>query len=176
MIAFESLPFLHGSLPGRSGSVLAWVVLMAGLLLVAHGLRAGVRTQEGRAFLLAGLLAALLSGAAVARAVADASRAVPARNPIAPSPESLAKGELLYRMHCQICHGPYGAGDGPAASSSMRPADLRVHVPMHPDGALFAWISSGVPGTAMPGFANQLTEEERWHVINYLRLLALGAR
>ncbi|GBD30766.1 hypothetical protein HRbin32_01875 [bacterium HR32] len=173
----DALAFLHGPLPGRSASALAWVVLVAGLLLVAYGLRAGVRTAEGRAFFLAGLVAALLSGSAVARAVADVASTVPARNPVPPSPESLARGEQLYRAHCQVCHGPHGAGDGPAAAAlPTRPADLRVHVPMHADGHLFLWISSGVPGTPMPAFADRLTEEERWHVVNYLRVLALTGR
>jgi putative copper resistance protein D len=47
---------------------------------------------------------------------------------------------------------------------------------MHADGHLFLWISSGVPGTPMPAFADRLTEEERWHVVNYLRVLALTGR
>jgi mono/diheme cytochrome c family protein len=47
---------------------------------------------------------------------------------------------------------------------------------MHADGQLFAWVSEGIPGTAMPGFRGRLTDEERWHVVNYLRLLALSGR
>jgi hypothetical protein len=39
----------------------------------------------------------------------------------------------------------------------------------HTDGELYNWLSKGVPGTAMPGFEGQLSETDRWHVINYIR-------
>lgn len=80
-------------------------------------------------------------------------------------------------MHCVVCHGSEGAGDGPAAASlPKRPADLRIHAFMHTDGQLYAVIGRGIPGTAMRGFSGLLTDTERWHVVNYLRVLALGAR
>jgi mono/diheme cytochrome c family protein len=47
---------------------------------------------------------------------------------------------------------------------------------MHPDGLLYRWISEGVPDRSMPAFRGRLTEEERWHVVNYLRVLALSSR
>jgi putative copper resistance protein D len=49
-----------------------------------------------------------------------------------------------------------------------------VHVPQHSDGFLFGVMSDGIPGTPMPGFANTLSEEERWHVLNYLRAFTAG--
>jgi mono/diheme cytochrome c family protein len=49
------------------------------------------------------------------------------------------------------------------------PADLVVHVPLHPDAALFNFIENGIPGTAMAPLGSQLTDEEIWHVINYIR-------
>jgi mono/diheme cytochrome c family protein len=42
------------------------------------------------------------------------------------------------------------------------------------DAALFDRITQGLPGTAMPAFRDTLTEEERWHVVNYLRHLTGG--
>ncbi|RMF79099.1 MAG: hypothetical protein D6737_12620, partial [Chloroflexi bacterium] len=36
-------------------------------------------------------------------------------NPIAASEESLARGEVLYRVNCGVCHGDMGRGDGPVA-------------------------------------------------------------
>jgi putative copper export protein/mono/diheme cytochrome c family protein len=98
--------------------------------------------------------------------------ALPVRqNPVAPTPESRGIGRRLYDVHCQMCHGPDGRGDGPLASTLRpRPADLRVHMAMgHTDGQLFEFISDGFPGTAMPAFGQRLSEMERWHVINYIR-------
>ncbi|MFV0512686.1 MAG: c-type cytochrome [Jhaorihella sp.] len=40
---------------------------------------------------------------------------------------AVPSGASLYRQHCVSCHGPDGAGDGPAAADLARPpADLRV--------------------------------------------------
>ena len=53
------------------------------------------------------------------------------------------------------------------------PADLRVHMAAgHTDTQLYDWITNGVPGTAMPAWKEQLTPEERWHLVNYLRTFA----
>jgi mono/diheme cytochrome c family protein len=115
---------------------------------------------------IAGLtLAAALWGVALAPAPAQELR-----NPIPPSPDSLARGRGLYAEHCAICHGVNGRGDGPLARTMVpRPADLRVHLAEgHSDAQLFDWVSNGVPDTAMGGFADVLSEEERWHVINYI--------
>lgn len=96
---------------------------------------------------------------------------LPQRNPVPPTAESLRAGQRLYRAHCAVCHGLEGRGDGPAAPSLVpRPADLRRTARMA-DALLFTRITEGLPGTAMPAFRDTLTEEERWHVVNYLRAL-----
>lgn len=43
---------------------------------------------------------------------------------------------------------------------------------VHSDAQLFEWITNGYLGTAMPAFRDSLSEEQRWHVINYIRTLA----
>ncbi len=70
-----------------------------------------------------------------------------------------------------VPHGATGRGDGPlAASLRPRPADFRTHMEAgHTDGELYTWITKGVPGTAMPPFEGQLSEDERWHLVNYIR-------
>jgi putative copper resistance protein D len=95
-------------------------------------------------------------------------------NPIAPTNESVAMGAQVYQAHCPICHGDTGRGDGPAAFGMIpRPADFRVHMAAgHADGDLFYWVSEGLRGTAMPAFGELLSEEERWHVINFIRTFA----
>ncbi len=97
-------------------------------------------------------------------------------NPVAASPASIASGQALYEANCLACHGTSGAGDGPLGLAlNPRPADLRAHaVPgVHPDGQLYLWISDGLPGSSMPAFADTLSDEERWHLVNYLRFLAV---
>lgn len=88
---------------------------------------------------------------------------------------SIVNGSLLYQQHCAACHGPTGAGDGPAGRGLPRPpADLRApHTGQHTAGDLFWWIGHGIPRGGMPGFGDRLGEEERWDLVNFVR--ALGA-
>lgn len=92
-------------------------------------------------------------------------------NPIPVTEESIEKGRQLYTQNCAVCHGDQGFGDGPSAAAlDPKPANLHEeHVQGLPDGALFWIISHGVPETAMPPWENVLSEEERWHIVNFLR-------
>jgi mono/diheme cytochrome c family protein len=92
------------------------------------------------------------------------------RNPVPATEESLATGKQLYTQYCLVCHGVQGKGDGPAARA-MRPppADLSIHVSQHTDGELWWWITNGIAGTPMPAWKDALTDEERWHVLNYIK-------
>ena len=90
-------------------------------------------------------------------------------NPVASSPESIARGEMLFLTNCSQCHGESGRGDGPlAASLPLKPANLYDHVPYHPDQFFFNVITNGVGGV-MPAFKNSLSEDDRWNILNYLR-------
>ena len=92
-------------------------------------------------------------------------------NPIPPTEESIARGAELYAKNCAVCHGVEGRGDGPiAATLEKQPANLHAdHVQANSDGALFWIISHGRPDSPMPAWANILSEEERWHIVNFLR-------
>ena len=93
-------------------------------------------------------------------------------NPFPPTPDSLETGAATYIQVCQACHGEGGRGDGPAGVAlDPPPADLVVHVPLHPEADLFRFIREGIPGTGMAPLGNQLTEEQIWHVVNYIRTL-----
>jgi copper resistance protein D len=87
---------------------------------------------------------------------------------------SIASGLHLYGEHCAVCHGAEGYGDGPAAAALRpRPADLTAkHTADHTAGDLFWWLTHGKQGTAMPGFQDRLSEEERWDLINVVRILS----
>ena len=87
---------------------------------------------------------------------------------------SVASGLRLYAEHCAVCHGTEGYGDGPtAAGLRPRPSDLTAkHTADHTAGDLFWWLTHGKEGTAMPGFQDRLSEEERWDLINVVRILS----
>ena len=94
------------------------------------------------------------------------------QNPFPPTSESLESGATTYVQICQACHGDEGRGDGPAGVAlEPPPADLVAHVPLHPETDLFRFIRDGIPGTGMVPLGGQLTEEQIWHVVNYIRTL-----
>jgi mono/diheme cytochrome c family protein len=96
-------------------------------------------------------------------------------NPVPADNASVERGRVVYQR-CAVCHGAAGRGDGPLSRTLQpRPADFRVHMAAgHTDRQLFDWISRGIDATAMPAFADQLSEQERWDVINYIRGFAAG--
>jgi len=100
------------------------------------------------------------------------------KNPVAVTPESIAKGKELYmdRMkgNCIYCHGETGAGnEANLAKLRRKPADLsnKERMTAMTDGELFWKISKGITGI-MPAGEKRMSEEERWHVVNYIRTLA----
>ncbi len=85
-----------------------------------------------------------------------------AKNPLAGNASAIQEGKSLFRSGCGLCHGNEGRGGG-------RGPDLSAGRWVHGgnDATLFRTITRGVPGTQMP--ANDLTEEETWMIIAYLR-------
>jgi cytochrome c len=85
------------------------------------------------------------------------------KNPVAMTAQSIAEGAKLYEKHCTACHGESGkGGTGPDLTSPVR-----IHG--NTDGEMFHVITAGVAGTVMKGFKKELTEEMRWHLVNYIK-------
>jgi putative copper resistance protein D len=87
---------------------------------------------------------------------------------------SVMAGQGLFQQHCVACHGLHGRGDGPLAQlNKLQPANLtEPHVSWHTHGDMYWWLSHGKG--MMPGFGDVLSEDERWHLINWLIALSLG--
>src|ERR1700722_1910862 len=83
---------------------------------------------------------------------------------------SIARGAPLYSANCAVCHGVGGEGNGPlAATLSIKPADLtEEHIFAHSVGDIFWWVSHGRDDGVMPGFADKLTPDQRWDLINFV--------
>ena len=95
------------------------------------------------------------------------------KNPVSAGHESLAQGKSLYEKNCASCHGPEGKADGPmAAHLPEKPSNFTDGHMMGEmtDGGIFWKMSEG--RGPMPSFKKLLTDEERWHLVNYLRALA----
>jgi mono/diheme cytochrome c family protein len=90
-------------------------------------------------------------------------------NPVAISPESLARGGELYEVHCIVCHGPQGRGNGPVGQKFVpQPMELNFdYVQLQPDGQIFYTISHG--SLAMPFYRQAIAPEDRWHLVNFIK-------
>ncbi len=97
-------------------------------------------------------------------------------NPVSPDDTgSLARGATAYAIFCQHCHGPGGAGDGMVAHRGFPPPPslLIEHAIKMKDGQMFHVTTLGQGN--MPGHAAQVSREDRWHIINYIRTLQAEA-
>lgn len=79
----------------------------------------------------------------------------------------VARGEKIYADNCATCHGQQGQGDlGPALND-------RKLLNGTDDGVLFSLVGSGVPGTAMPSWAQAhggpFTDEQIHDVVAFVR-------
>jgi copper transport protein len=156
-----------------------WVVLLVLALLAAAAGQLAARPTWRRGLQGGSLAALLLAVVAVAGGLSPFSASSAARNnPVAATDESIERGRQIYGPNCASCHGFSGRGDGPAGLRLRpRPADFRIHMAAgHTDAQLFDWITNGVRGTAMPAFGGQLSEEQIWDVVNYIRTFAQLAR
>ena len=93
------------------------------------------------------------------------------KNPIAPTPDSIAAGQKIYSKTCAMCHGKSGDADGPAVIElNIHPAKLSdPQLNTEPDGALFWKITTGKK--PMPAYGKRLSETDRWNLVNYIRTL-----
>lgn len=79
-------------------------------------------------------------------------------------PDKTRKVELLHLLKhdCGSCHGMTLKG-------GLGPALLAENLQGKPDKALAAIILDGVPGTPMPPWRGQLSEDEAFWLVDYLR-------
>ncbi|HZW02529.1 MAG TPA: c-type cytochrome [Anaerolineaceae bacterium] len=98
----------------------------------------------------------------------------PPANPVEADDASREAGKAQYDLHCALCHGPQGQGNGPFASflQTYPPADLTADSAQNlSDGAIFLIITNGIEDRMPALHQNIPAVEDRWHVVNYVRQL-----
>jgi len=104
----------------------------------------------------------------------DDARAV--KNPVPANLENLTAAAQLFTDNCVLCHGEKGMGDGPGAKTiKVKPAnftDAKV-MSLETDGSLFWKMSQG--RGPMPSWKDDLSDTERWQLVNYIRKLGKDA-
>ncbi|MDH4261643.1 MAG: cytochrome c [Spirochaetia bacterium] len=92
--------------------------------------------------------------------------------------ESIENGKNIYEANCSACHGISGEGDGPgAAALNPKPRNYKK------DGFKYGssieevkrTINEGLEGTAMPSWAEVLTDEQITQVAEYVKSLAASS-
>lgn len=93
-------------------------------------------------------------------------------NPLPLTLENMKAGQKLFGTFCVVCHGAKGQGDGPVIGPDRFGAPPSLHTQQartYADGTIFHITTKGLQ--KMPGYAEQLTPNERWQVVQYLRAL-----
>jgi mono/diheme cytochrome c family protein len=97
-------------------------------------------------------------------------------NPIPLDAQALAKGKEQYEIFCMVCHGPEGKGDGVIYTKKLFPAKptslVEAYVQNKPDGEIYHVITVGSLSGLMGPHGSQVTPENRWKIIHYVRNLA----
>lgn len=97
-------------------------------------------------------------------------------NPLEANDENLAIGKKKYDVFCASCHGVMGKGDGYLYTSkkfAAKPTSLvEAYVQGKPDGELYHIITVGSLSGLMGAHGAQISPDDRWTIINYVRKLA----
>ena len=99
--------------------------------------------------------------------------------------DSIARGKQLYKkMECWKCHGQEGRGDGPSAPTltdnkerPIPPYDFTTGERFkcgQSNQDLYRIFMTGLDGTPMPSFADDLKPEQAWDLVHFLRTLQVS--
>ncbi len=96
--------------------------------------------------------------------------------------ESMLHGRQLFQsLECWKCHGPAGHGDGPSASTLTDSKDNPIRPYNFASGSrfkcgttnadLYRIFMTGVDGTPMPSFSDNIKPKDAWDLVHFLRTL-----
>lgn len=97
-------------------------------------------------------------------------------NPLSLTDADMLHAKTLYQDNCATCHGDEGVGDG-VRSSTMDPAPTNIaqftKMRMAKDDYLLWTIAEGGKpvSSEMPAFKDELTTNEIWEIVSYLRTM-----
>ncbi len=92
-------------------------------------------------------------------------------DPLLPTKKVLELGQRKFLTFCSPCHGNYA--DGKSRLRGFFPPGPTLHsakVIGYSDGEIYNIITNGMQGI-MPSYAYQITRDERWAIVNYIRVL-----
>ena len=96
-------------------------------------------------------------------------------NPFPVTAQLLARGQRQFNIYCAPCHGQTGEGNGITKKIGAMAIVANLHdkrIVQQADGEVFSIVSNGKSN--MQGYAAQITVEDRWAIVAYLRALQLS--
>jgi len=99
--------------------------------------------------------------------------------------QSIGRGKQLYKkMECWKCHGQEGRGDGPSAPTlvdnkerPIPPYDFTTSERFkcgQSNQDLYRIFMTGLDGTPMPSYADDLKPDQAWDLVHFLRTLQVS--
>jgi mono/diheme cytochrome c family protein len=87
---------------------------------------------------------------------------------------ALDRGEERFNIYCSVCHGRLGDGQGMIVKRGYKqpPTYHQDRLRQVPAGYIFDVISNGFG--AMPDYAAQISVDDRWKIVAYVRALQLS--
>lgn len=154
----------------RAGSLIAGALIGA-LLLAPLGIyllaRLGAIAMATTAKPLP--LEATIAHTALSASLGNASQL---KDPLDVTESNLLSGAHLYSSNCAVCHGipnqsktAIAAGEFPPPPQLFQPDGM---VADDPQGTTYWKITNGIRLSGMPGFANTLSDTERWQLAQLL--------
>ncbi|MBX2933106.1 MAG: cytochrome c [Ferruginibacter sp.] len=92
------------------------------------------------------------------------------KNPLDPmNGKELEEAGRLFNINCAVCHGEKAEANGPLAPKIGGVKSIIAASPGFSDGRLFYVMTYGQNN--MGSYASQLTKEQRWRIVQYIRTL-----
>ncbi|MCP4191949.1 MAG: DUF3341 domain-containing protein [Planctomycetaceae bacterium] len=97
--------------------------------------------------------------------------------------ELMDRGRERFNIHCAVCHGRAGFGNGLASQRALEleqgtwvpPTSIHAdYIREMPDGQIYNTITNGV--RKMPAYGHQIPPKDRWAIVLYLRALQRSQR
>lgn len=92
------------------------------------------------------------------------------KNPLpAPTGKDLEEAARLFNINCAVCHGAKAEANGPIAGKVGGVKSIIAGSPNYSDGRIFFVMEYGQNN--MGSYASQLSREQRWRIVQYIRTL-----
>lgn len=91
--------------------------------------------------------------------------------PLKVDDELILRGHNRFNIHCIVCHGPVGSGNGLAVERGFNqpPSFYEHRLRRAPSGYMYDVITNGYG--MMSSYAKEITPKDRWAIVAYIQFL-----